>query len=422
MMSRTTFALLALSLFPPQDPVAGRRPDLIWPAGPMEVRATFDPPLDPADARRLAGTRIRFASDPTTSGSRGPDASLRIAAARLEDGGRTLVLATDPHPRDTAYSLPAGGLDGNPGWAYTLRGVEALWTEAEADTPTWSGWWPVLGIDEARTATAAKSPSHARAFALLDRPGRLRLATYLAAPGSAGTVRFESDSPFEGTVDYAPVEVIEADGRFRAEAAVEPGGEPVELSLSVETGRGGKAPRFRVALEPAGKPGPDAGLVLPWVPPALPAAAEAPPPPFDLSGGDPGKGEAVFFGEEAKCSACHAVGGKGGIVGPDLSKLAGEDRARVYRDIAEPSAVIHPEYQPYSVALKDGRVVAGVVRAEGADKVRISDISAQATVVDRPEIAELRPSSTSVMPVGLAGALGEERMRDLIAFLTAKPE
>ena len=34
---------------------------------------------------------------------------LRIAAARLEDEGRTLVLATDPHPREATYllNLPA---------------------------------------------------------------------------------------------------------------------------------------------------------------------------------------------------------------------------------------------------------------------------------------------------------------------------
>jgi hypothetical protein len=33
----------------------------------------------------------------------------------------------------------------------------------------------------------------------------------------------------------------------------------------------------------------------------------------------------------------------------------------------------------------------------------------------------LKPSATSIMPVGLLGAVGEEGVRDLIAFLTTQP-
>jgi putative heme-binding domain-containing protein len=140
-----------------------------------------------------------------------------------------------------------------------------------------------------------------------------------------------------------------------------------------------------------------------------------------LSGGDWRRGEAVFFGEEAKCSSCHKVRGKGGDVGPDLGDRAGRDPAELYRDIADPSAVIKPEYMPYTVALKDGQVAVGVVRAEGADAIRVLDTNGKATIIKRSEIEELRPSGTSIMPVGLAGALGEARMRDLLTFLLGPP-
>jgi putative heme-binding domain-containing protein len=115
------------------------------------------------------------------------------------------------------------------------------------------------------------------------------------------------------------------------------------------------------------------------------------------------------------------VRGQGGDVGPDLSDLFKSDRASVYRDIAEPSAVIRPEYISYTVALKDGRVAVGIVRAEGADAIRVSDTEAKTIVIPRADIEELRPSATSIMPVGLAGAIGEAGMRDLIAYLTTPP-
>lgn len=93
----------------------------------------------------------------------------------------------------------------------------------------------------------------------------------------------------------------------------------------------------------------------------------------------------------------------------------------VYRDIAEPSAVIHPDYVPYTVALKDGQVLAGTVRAEGADALRVTNTDARTTTVNKSDVEELRPSATSIMPVGLTGAIGEAKMRDLMAFLMSPP-
>ena len=141
-----------------------------------------------------------------------------------------------------------------------------------------------------------------------------------------------------------------------------------------------------------------------------------------MAGGDPARGESVFFGEQARCSACHAIGGKGGNVGPDLGHQFERPPAEVYRDIADPGAWINPNYAAYTVALKDGRVLVGIVRAEGADAIRVTDTDARSTVVRRDEIEEFRPSSTSIMPVGLAGTLGEGPLRDLLAFLTRPPD
>jgi putative heme-binding domain-containing protein len=75
----------------------------------------------------------------------------------------------------------------------------------------------------------------------------------------------------------------------------------------------------------------------------------------------------------------------------------------------------------YTVALKDGRVLVGIVRTEGADSIRVTDTDAKTTVIHRAEIEEFRPSATSIMPVGLMGTLGEGPLRDLLSFLTQPP-
>ena len=138
----------------------------------------------------------------------------------------------------------------------------------------------------------------------------------------------------------------------------------------------------------------------------------------DLSGGDPERGRVLFRGEQARCAHCHAFRGEGGRIGPDLSAIAEKGRAEIFRSIAAPSAAIEPDYTTYTVASRDGRVFSGVVRAEGPDAIRVTDTNAQVATVRRDELQEIRPSATSIMPPGLAAALGDAAVRDIITYLT----
>jgi putative heme-binding domain-containing protein len=148
---------------------------------------------------------------------------------------------------------------------------------------------------------------------------------------------------------------------------------------------------------------------------------EPPRLPTGMVGGDPIRGRSIFFGPQAKCSACHAVAGKGATVGPDLGHQFERPPAEVYRDIADPGLWINPNYVAYTIALKNGRVLVGIVRAQGAETIRVTDTDARTTVVRRDQIEEFRPSPTSIMPVGVVGALGDGPLRDLLAFLTNPP-
>jgi len=422
----------------PGDGAEAEPPRVIeaWAADPFEARVAFDRPVSPALAGAVVGRTIAFDESRTrktalVSGktvSADARGTLKVTAARLDDGGRTLVMTTDPHPRAGTYTLelPPLGAGGPTRVEYDLTGVEVAWDDGtENARPAWTGWWPSLDPADVRKAVAGAAGPE-RGLALLEKPGRLSLTTLVTLPRGRVTLGVVSSSPADATLGgEEPTSRVENAAKLKLPRFVtESTGEPTLLTLVVTRRAGDPPAAFGVELTQAGdsasKPVAPVGrdrLSLPWAPPT-PAS---PPPPEnvpDLTGGDPRKGLVVFAGNEAKCANCHKARGQGGNVGPDLDNQVGRDRKDVYRDIYEPSARIHPDYVPYTLALKDGRVVVGTVRAEGADAVRVTDTEARSVVIPRKEIEEFRPSATSIMPVGLVGAIGEERLRDLIAFLT----
>jgi putative heme-binding domain-containing protein len=176
---------------------------------------------------------------------------------------------------------------------------------------------------------------------------------------------------------------------------------------------------YRTHEDPRGRALPLERLLLPWAElekAAAPGAREIP----ETRGGNWVRGRDLFFGDAAACGKCHAVGGRGGAIGPDLSNLPHRDYASVVRDIAEPSFAINPDYVTNIVALADGRVLTGVVRTEG-DRLHIAGGDGAVVTVRREQVERMKPSSLSVMPEGIPKALGPEKLRDLMTFLLTDP-
>jgi putative heme-binding domain-containing protein len=354
-----------------------------------------------------------------------------------------LLLATDPHPRLARYVLPVAPparreVSAPPdagGASYDLTGVEVTWSEqgAPPDEPRWSGWLPLLDLEAARRATRG-SKRHEQGFALLTKPGRLVLTSLLRLPAGTATLRVHASGPIEdallGDVQAEPSRPPGADGLHHIELSITAKGDPLFLSVTLQTGPGSRPyslkASYRHEQEKVVRALERDQLYLPWAP--LPAAADAGGPVVvpNLSGGDAGRGRTLFTGDQARCSQCHLFRGQGGNAGPDLTDVGQKGRAEIYRSIAAPSAAIDPDYTSYTVATRDGQVCVGVVRADGADAIRVTDNNAHATLIPRSKIQQIRPSATSIMPAGLAGALGDAAVRDIIAFLTsidpARPE
>jgi putative heme-binding domain-containing protein len=140
------------------------------------------------------------------------------------------------------------------------------------------------------------------------------------------------------------------------------------------------------------------------------------PRPKELDGGSWARGRKVYFSETAACFKCHAVHAQGGAIGPDLTNLIHRDYPSVMRDITQPSIAINPDFITYTVRLKDERTLLGVVKTvEG--KLHIGDKDGKTTIIDKNDVAEMRPSPLSVMPDDLVKKLGPDQTRDLLTFL-----
>jgi putative membrane-bound dehydrogenase-like protein len=139
-----------------------------------------------------------------------------------------------------------------------------------------------------------------------------------------------------------------------------------------------------------------------------------------LSAGDIRRGQVVFHSEKAACFSCHAIGYRGGNIGPDLTRIGS---IRADRDLLEaivfPSASLVRSFEPISVATSDGKVYNGLLRGETADELRLATGVNQEARIARREIDEVRPSTVSIMPAGLDQQLTQQELADLVAFLKA---
>ena len=138
-----------------------------------------------------------------------------------------------------------------------------------------------------------------------------------------------------------------------------------------------------------------------------------------LSEGDVRRGQAVFHSEKAACFTCHAIGYRGGNVGPDLTKV-GQIRSK--RDLLE--AIVYPSssfirsYEPVVVATSDGKVLNGLLKNETSDEIVLVTGANQEAKVPRGDIEEIRASTVSVMPAASTSSSRRE-LADLVAFLKA---
>jgi putative heme-binding domain-containing protein len=131
-------------------------------------------------------------------------------------------------------------------------------------------------------------------------------------------------------------------------------------------------------------------------------------------------GRRIFFHSKvALCSTCHRHGGRGTVLGPDLSLIAKQgDRAAILRSILEPHREVAPQFYPSQVKLKDGTEFIGILLRSSSSEV-FRDLTGKEKSFPKTDVVQRTELKTSLMPPGLVAGLSSAELRDLLAFLTA---
>jgi putative membrane-bound dehydrogenase-like protein len=153
------------------------------------------------------------------------------------------------------------------------------------------------------------------------------------------------------------------------------------------------------------------------------------PNPKDLDGwlkrlagpADAEAGRRIFFHPRlATCSRCHRCDGRGQDIGPDLSTIGRRERRFILESILQPSALVAPHYQVWSVTTDDGRTRLGMLVGTQLDEYTYVDQKGLSFKVNTRRVVESRAVPTSLMPDGLADLLTDQELRDLLAYLAAR--
>ena len=144
--------------------------------------------------------------------------------------------------------------------------------------------------------------------------------------------------------------------------------------------------------------------------------------------GDARAGKAIFFGN-GTCANCHMVLGKGGRVGPDLSRVSiarsPEFIAEKFRNpnktlaasLADTYREFPLEYEAVSVVTKRNETITGVLRNEDSFSIQLMDLSENLYSYWKKDLVKVTHEHRSVMPTFGDDILNAQEVRDLIAYL-----
>jgi len=148
--------------------------------------------------------------------------------------------------------------------------------------------------------------------------------------------------------------------------------------------------------------------------------------------GDLAAGERLFFSKE-KCATCHMIKGRGGHLGPDLSRVgAARSGAYLTESIREPSkelslGYIDPnnhygiplEYDTVTVVMPGGKRLLGVAKNEDAFTIQVLGDDDEIHLLLKRDLTEVRHERRSLMPAYGTEMLNVVELRDLIAYLSS---
>lgn len=132
-------------------------------------------------------------------------------------------------------------------------------------------------------------------------------------------------------------------------------------------------------------------------------------------GGDPADGEIHY--RQNGCVVCHAIGGAGGKLGPDLSSIgASAPLDYIIESVLNPAAKVKEGYHGFLFRMKDGSQMVGIPARENATELFIRPGPGIELPLLKADIVS-RDNIGSIMAAGLVDGLAGVPRRNLFAFL-----
>jgi len=281
------------------------------------------------------------------------------------------------------------------------------------------------------------------------------IESWLPANGVAKTIRFAAlisvlllvmgsvsilpvraqEKPISNPVAGKPAAIREGSSLFRANCSpchglnATGGGRGPDLSANRWTHGGSDADIFRTITQGV------AGTEMPangfedsevW---AIIAYLRSLSPPKQAVSGDRAKGERIFAG--SGCSACHMIKGRGGLLGPDLSRVgASRSVAYLIDSIREPSkdlsdGMLDPNnhwglplvYDTVTVVNADGRRITGIAKNEDTFSVQLLDTDQKLQFFLKKNVQQVIHERKSLMPAYSEQMLSQSALQDLVAYM-----
>jgi putative heme-binding domain-containing protein len=135
--------------------------------------------------------------------------------------------------------------------------------------------------------------------------------------------------------------------------------------------------------------------------------------------GDATRGEQLFWANGgANCGRCHMVGGRGGRLGPILSRIgASRSATALEREIRRPGEVIPVGFETVTVTTADGKKVRGLRQNEDTFSVQLRTVGEELLSFAKPAALVDPEPQRSLMPAYGPDRLNEGDLTDIVRYL-----